>query len=96
MAKDRFSNQKKSNYNKEFRYGITSYSSKQKCNIVLYPTDKKYIKEILDNSRLYLNSWEKDFLVSLESRALISEKQKFHLDEIFRKLKEKRNLFVRG
>ena len=32
MAKDRFSNQKKSNYNKEFRYGASDYSPKIKKN----------------------------------------------------------------
>lgn len=97
MAKDRFSNQKRSNYDKEFRYGITTYTQKQKCNLVLNPTTKKFIKDILENSRHYLNGWEIEFLISLENRAMISEKQKFYLDRVFNNVKQRARIkFVRG
>lgn len=96
MAKDRFSNQKRSNYDKEFRYGNNNYIKKVKCNIVLTPNKKKSIKQILDNPKLFLNSWDKEFLLNLENKALISEKQKYHLDLIFDKLKSKVKLFLRG
>ena len=97
MPKDRFSNQKRSNYDKEFRYGNTTYTPKQKCNIVMTPATKKHIKQIMENSRHYLNSWEIDFLISLENRALISEKQEFYLDRVFDNVKERSRIkLVRG
>lgn len=89
MAKDRFSNQKRSNYDMNFRWGNNEYTSAVKCKIVMTPTNKKYIKDILNNCKIVLTAWEKDFLVSLESRAMMSEKQKLHFDKICDKLKNK-------
>ena len=94
MAKDRFSNQKRSNYDKEFRYGNTTYTPKQKCNIVLNPTTKKYINDILENSRHYLNSWEINFLISLENRVMISQKQEFYLDQVFDNVKQRARIKI--
>lgn len=89
MAKDRFSNQKKSNYNKEFRYGASDYSPKIKKNKVFTSEQKKFINEILNNKISKLNEWEKDFLIVLSTSMTYSDKQKLHLEKIITKIKNK-------
>lgn len=87
MAKDRFSNQKKSNYSKEFRYGISEYTPSVKCNLVFTKQQKVFISEILEFHKEKLNSWERDFLIVLYHSATYSERQKDTLGKIIKKLK---------
>lgn len=82
MGKDRFSNQKKSNYSKEFRWGNNHYTPSVKCNLVFTKHQKVFIEELLQNHKEELNSWEKDFLIVLSNSATYSERQKDTLQRI--------------
>jgi len=90
MAKDRFSNQKKSVYNKEFRYGSNDYNPSPKRNKVFTAEQKKFINEFLLSKISLLNNWEKDFLSVLGKSMTYSENQKIHLEKIINKLKQKK------
>jgi hypothetical protein len=86
MAKDRFSNQKKSNYSKEFRWGNSEYTAPVKRGLILSTQQKEFIKNIIENYRNNLNTWEWDFMNSLYNSARYSETQKFYLEKIVKKL----------
>lgn len=89
MAKDRFSNQKKSNYSKDFRWGNNHYTPSVKCNLVFTKQQRVFISEILEYYKEQLNSWEKDFLIVLYHSATYSERQKDTLRKIIRQLNYK-------
>lgn len=89
MGKDRFSNQKKSNYSKEFRWGNNSYTPSVKCNLVFTREQRVFIGQILETYREQLNSWEKDFLIVLFHSATYSQRQKDTLSKIIKQLNTK-------
>ena len=86
MAKDRFSNQKKENYSKDFRWGNSEYTPSKKCNLVFSREQKIFIGNILENNKTIMNSWEKDFLITLYNSAKYSKKQKEILEKIIKNL----------
>ena len=86
MAKDRFSNQKKINYSKDFRWGNDEYTPSKKCNLVFSREQRIFIGEILEKHKTILNSWQKDFLVTLYNSATYSKKQKDVLEQIIKNL----------
>jgi hypothetical protein len=82
MAKDRYSNQKKNNYQKSF----TAYTPSVKCNLVFTKQQRIFISEVLELYKEELNSWEKDFLVVLYHSATYSQRQKDTLQKIIKQL----------
>jgi hypothetical protein len=88
MGKDRFSNQKKSNYSKEFRWGNIEYTPSVKCNLVFTKQQKTFISELLEFHKEQLNSWERDFLIVLFHSATYSERQKDTLAKLVKKIKK--------
>lgn len=89
MAKDRFSNQRRSNYDKRFRYGDTTYTPAPKRNKILRAEHKHRIDAILSSkdARRNLNSWEVEFLIGLERIALASDKQLATFQKIIDRIK---------
>jgi len=90
MAKDRFSSQKRSVYDKVFRYGNDVIKPKVKRNNTLSSNHKLRIEKILRTAPLLesLNSWEKDFLVQMRYSDSYSDIQKVHLEKILKKVKK--------
>lgn len=90
MAKDRFSSQKRSVYDKVFRYGNDVIKPKVKRNNTLSSNHKLRIEKILKTPSLLesLNSWEKDFLVQIQYSDSYSDIQKVHLEKILKKVKK--------
>jgi len=87
MAKDRFSNQKRSVYDKKFRYGDTYYTSEIKRKNVFNANQRRFINDFLKNNIALLNTWEKDFLTTLSKSLAYSDNQKLHLKKIIKKYK---------
>jgi hypothetical protein len=87
MAKDRFSNQKKSNYNKEFRWGNSEYITPVKRSLIFSTEQKEFIKSFVEKYRTKFNSWEWDFMNTLLNSARYSETQKVYLEKIIKKFK---------
>jgi hypothetical protein len=88
MGKDRFSNQKKENYSKEFRWGNASYTPSVKCNLVFTKPQRIFIRDFLVKYKEQLNSWETDFLIVLNNSAMYSERQKDTLLKIVKNIKK--------
>ena len=84
MAKDRFSNQKRSNYDKEFRYGYNEYSAKVKKNKVFTKEQKMLVDKLLKS--FSISEWDKSFLLNLSNSNTYSEKQKLVLNKIYIKV----------
>jgi hypothetical protein len=90
MAKDRFSKQKKSYYNNEFRYGIDSLIEKNKP-VEKPKLEKQFKKKLIELKTLShkLTTWEINFVESiLERNQVTSLKQRATIDKIFDRLKK--------
>jgi hypothetical protein len=80
MGKDRFSNQKRNNYEKSYR----PYTPSVKCNLVFTRQQKVFIQNFLTTNRDELTNWERDFLLVLFNSATYSQRQKDTLEKIIK------------
>jgi len=82
MGKDRFSNQKRNNYEKSY----LPYTPSVKRKLVFTKEQKIFIGGVLESNKQKLNSWEWDFLSSLYHSATYSERQKDTLKRLLKKI----------
>lgn len=83
MAKDRFSNQKKNNYQNSF----IDYNRPVKKSLVFTKQQRLLIRTILEKSNKVLSEWERNILINLNNSATYSAKQKDVLNTIYKKTK---------
>jgi hypothetical protein len=83
MAKDRFSNQKRNNYQKTF----IAYTPAVKKTLVFSKEQRELIGNMLKYYKSKLNEWEIGMLDSMTKSATYSPKQKEILNRIYKKLK---------
>jgi hypothetical protein len=83
MAKDRFSNQKRNNYENSF----TPYTPAVKKTLVFNKNQRQLIKNMLFYKDK-LSDWENNMLVNMTNSATYSEKQKIVLNKIYNKIKK--------
>lgn len=81
MAKDRFSNQKKNNYQKSY----IKYTPVVKRGLVFNREQKKYLKNFISKYKKYLSEWEFEFVLSMSTSATYSEKQRDILRSVCKK-----------
>jgi len=81
MAKDRFSNQKKVNYERHYIRPTPVI----KRNLVFNREQKKYLKDFLSKYSNRLTQWEFEFMNTLSSSGTYSEKQRDTLKIICKK-----------
>lgn len=84
MAKDRFSNQKRNNYEKTF----IPYNPAVKKTLVFSKEQRELIKTMLNYYKSKLTEWEMGMLDSMSKSATYSPKQKEILNRIYKKLKK--------
>jgi hypothetical protein len=81
MAKDRFSNQKKVNYERHY----IRPTPVVKRNLVFNREQKKYLKDFLSKYSNRLTQWEFEFMNTLATSGTYSEKQRDTLKIICKK-----------
>jgi hypothetical protein len=81
MAKDRFSNQKKENYQRHY----IRPTPVVKRNLVFNREQKKYLKNFLSKYSSRLTQWEFEFINTLSASGTYSEKQRDTLKIICKK-----------
>jgi len=77
MAKDRFKT--RASWDKEFKYGITPYSFKDRRTVTSQQTN--FMRDLYYSDKL--NSWEKNFVKSLLGFKHLTKKQKETLKKIY-------------
>jgi hypothetical protein len=82
MAKDRFSNQKRNNYQNSF----TEYKPVVKKTLVFSKKQRELINNMLKNYKNRLTEWETGMLNNISKSATYSEKQKVILNQIYKKV----------
>ena len=82
MAKDRFSNQKRNNYQNSF----TEYKLVVKKTLVFSKKQRELINNMLKNYKNRLTEWESGMLNNISKSATYSEKQKVILNQIYKKV----------
>jgi len=82
MAKDRFSNQKRNNYQNSF----TEYKPVVKKTLVFSKKQRELINNMLKNYKNRLTEWESGMLNNISKSATYSEKQKVILNQIYKKV----------
>ena len=82
MAKDRFSNQKRNNYEKPIEYNRIV-----KRTNVFTKEQRMLLEDILIIHKDKLSNWDMDFIKQMQNSATYSQKQKEVLNKIYTKVK---------